>query len=220
VLRAALFDLDGTLLDTAPDIAAAANAMLAEQGLAPLPADVIRGFIGHGIARLVESCLQAAGNPLACARLEPALRGFGVHYARVNGRESRPYPDVPETLARLRAAALRLACVTNKARAFTAPLLEKTGLAPYFDVVVTADDAGARKPHPAPFLRACAALGVAPAEAVVIGDSANDAEGARAAGCRVLLVSYGYSEGRDVASLGADGVVATLGAAADLLLTS
>ncbi|HEX9183937.1 MAG TPA: HAD-IA family hydrolase, partial [Burkholderiales bacterium] len=109
-------------------------------------------------------------------------------------------------------------CVTNKAHAFTAPLLDKTGLAPYFDVVVTSDQAGARKPHPGPFLHACKALAVAPAEAAVIGDSANDAEGARAAGCQVLLVSYGYSEGRDVASLGADGVVATLGEAVDRLL--
>lgn len=219
-LRAVLLDLDGTLLDTAPDLAAAANAMLAEQGLAPLPPGVIRGFIGRGIVHLVESCLQASGNPLACARLEPALRSFGTHYARLNGRDSRPYPGVPEALARLGAAGLRLACVTNKARAFTAPLLEKTGLAPYLDAVMTADQAGARKPHPAPFLRACEALGVAPAEATVIGDSANDAEGARAAGCRVLLVSYGYSEGRDVASLGAERVVATLGEAADLLLSA
>lgn len=217
-LRAVLLDLDGTLLDTAPDLAAAANAMLAEQGLAPLPAGVIRGFIGHGIAHLVESCLQSSGNPLACARLEPALRSFGAHYARCNGRESRPFPGVPEALARLRAASFGLACVTNKASAFTTPLLDKTGLAAYLDAVVTADQAGARKPHPAPFLRACEALGVAPSEALVIGDSANDAEGARAAGCRVLLVSYGYSEGRDVKSLDADGVVATLGEAADRLL--
>jgi phosphoglycolate phosphatase len=220
VIKAALLDLDGTLLDTAPDLAAAANAMLAEQGLPPLPAAIVRGFIGRGIAHLVESCLQSAGTPLACARLEPALRSFGAHYARLNGRESRPYPGVSEALARLRAATVRLACVTNKARAFTAPLLVKTGLAPYLDAVVTADQAGARKPHPAPFLRACEMLDVAPAESMVIGDSANDAEGARAAGCRVLLVSYGYSEGRDVRSLGADGIVATLGEAADLLLTS
>jgi phosphoglycolate phosphatase len=180
----------------------------------------VRGFIGQGIAHLVESCLRQAGNPLACARLEPALRSFGAHYARVNGRESRPYPGVPETLARLRAASIRLACVTNKASAFTAPLLAKTGLAPFFDAVVTADQAGTRKPHPGPFLRACETLDVAPGEAMVIGDSANDAEGARAAGCRVLLVSYGYSEGSDVNSLGADAVVATLGEAADLLLAA
>jgi phosphoglycolate phosphatase len=220
VIKAVLLDLDGTLLDTAPDLAAAANAMLAEQGLAPLPEGVIRDFIGGGIARLVERCLQSAGESLACARLEPALRSFGAHYRRLNGHASQPFPGVPEALARLRAASLRLACVTNKAAAFTAPLLDKTGLAPYFDAVVTADQVGARKPHPAPFLHACKALGVAPAEAAVIGDSANDAEGGRAAGCRVLLVSYGYSEGRDVNSLGADGVVATLGEAAALLLTS
>jgi phosphoglycolate phosphatase len=220
VVKAVLLDLDGTLLDTAPDLAAAANAMLAEQGLAPLPAGVIRGFIGRGIAHLVERCLQSAGEYLACARLEPALRSFGAHYRRLNGRESRPFPGVPQALARLRAASLRLACVTNKAQAFTTPLLAKTGLAPYFDAVVTADQAGARKPHPAPFLHACKALAVAPAEATVIGDSANDAEGARAAGCRVLLVTYGYNEGRDVRGLDADGVVETLGEAADLLLSS
>jgi phosphoglycolate phosphatase len=109
--------------------------------------------------------------------------------------------------------------VTNKASAFTAPLLEKTGLAPFFDAVVTSDQVGRRKPHPEPFLHACRALGVAPGEAAVVGDSANDAEAARAAGCRVLLVSYGYSEGRDVRSLDSDGVVATLGEAAELLLT-
>jgi phosphoglycolate phosphatase len=220
MLRAVLLDLDGTLLDTAPDLAAAANAMLAEQGLEPLPAGAIRDFIGGGIAKLVERCLQAAGQPLACARLEPALRSFGAHYRRLNGRASRPFPGVLAALERLRTSSLRLACVTNKAAAFTTPLLAKTGLAPFFDVVVTADLAGTRKPHPGPFLHACQALAVAPAEAAVIGDSANDAEGARAAGCRVLLVPYGYNEGRDVRSLDADSVVATLGEAADRLLTS
>jgi phosphoglycolate phosphatase len=126
---------------------------------------------------------------------------------------------VPDALGRMRAAGLRLACVTNKAAAFTAPLLEKTGLAPYFDAVVTADQVGKRKPHPGPFLQACRELEVAPAAAAVIGDSANDAEAARAAGCRVLLVSYGYSEGRDVRTLDCDGVVESLAEAADLLLT-
>jgi phosphoglycolate phosphatase len=218
-VRAVLLDLDGTLLDTAPDLAAAINAMLAGQGLEPLPERVIRDFIGQGIPRLVERSLVAAGLPLPCAQLEPALRDFGAHYKRLNGRTSRPFPGVVEALERMRAANLRLACVTNKAAAFTAPLLEKTGLAPLLDAVVTSDQVGARKPDPAPFLHACRLLQVAPAEAVVIGDSANDAEGARAAGCKVLLVSYGYSEGRDVRSMGADGVVATLGEAAHRLLS-
>jgi phosphoglycolate phosphatase len=219
VIKAVLLDLDGTLLDTAPDLAAAANAMLAEQGLRPLPASEVRDFIGRGITHLVERCLQAAGLPLPCARLESALRSFGAHYARLNGHASRPFPGVPEALDRMRAASLRLACVTNKESAFTAPLLDKTGLAPYFDAVVTADQVAARKPHPGPILHACKALAVAPPEAAVIGDSANDAQAARAAGCRVLLVSYGYSEGRDVRGLASDGVVATLGEAAERLLT-
>ena len=217
--KAVLLDLDGTLLDTAPDIVAAANAMLAEQGLGALPASEVREFIGRGIPHLVERCLQAAGEPLACARLEGALRSFGRHYERLNGRASAAFPGVIEGLERLRGAGLRLACVTNKAAAFTAPLLEKSGLAAYFDAVVTADQVDTRKPHPEPFLYACRALAAAPAEAAVVGDSANDAEAARAAGCRVLLVSYGYSEGRDVRTLDCDGVVATLEEAADLLLT-
>ncbi len=207
------------MLDTAPDIAAAANAMLAGQGLAPLPAATVREFIGSGIPKLVERCLQASGLPLGCARLESALRSFGTHYERLNGTESRPYPGVVEALERLRAAKLKLACVTNKAAAFALPLLKASALAPLLDAVVTADQVGRRKPDPEPFLHACRALGVSPRESVVIGDSLNDAEGARAAGCRVLLVSYGYSEGRDVRALDCDGVVATLGEAAERLLS-
>lgn len=218
MIRAALLDLDGTLLDTAPDIAAAANAMLADLRLPALPAATVREFIGSGIPRLVERSLQAAGVPLACAHLETALRSFGDHYRRLNGSSSAPFPGVVEALGRMRAAGLRLACVTNKASAFTVPLLERTGLAPLLHAVVTPDQAGARKPDPAPFLHACRALGVEPAAAAVIGDSANDAEAGRAAGCRVVLVTYGYSEGRDVRALDADGVVATFGEAAELVL--
>ena len=219
MVKAVLLDLDGTLLDTAPDIAAAANAMLAEQGLPPLPASTVREFIGSGIPKLVERCLQASGFPLACARLEPALRSFATHYDRLNGRSSAPYPGVVQSLEQLRGAGLRLACVTNKAAAFTLPLLQRSGLSPYFDAVVTADRVGRRKPDPEPFRHACRVLDTTPGESVVIGDSANDAEGARAAGCGVLLVSYGYSEGRDVRTIDCDGVFDTLGEATERLLS-
>jgi len=218
VVKAVLLDLDGTLLDTAPDLAAAVNAMLAGQGLDPLPERAVREFIGRGISHLVERSLVAAGLPLPCERLEPALISFGGHYARLNGHASRVYPGVIEALERLRAAMLKLACVTNKPSAFTLPLLETSGLARFFEAVSTSDQAGSRKPDPGLLLHACRALGVAPREATVIGDSANDAEAARAAGCRVLLVSYGYSEGRDVRELDSDGVVASLAEAADRLL--
>jgi phosphoglycolate phosphatase len=183
--------------------------MLAGLGLRPLPASTVRDFIGQGIARLVERCLAEAGVPLACAQLEPALRSFGDHYRAFNGKLSRPFPGVIEGLGRMRKAGLKLACVTNKAQAFTMPLLEASGLAPLLDATVTSDQVGKRKPHPEPYLRACALLEVSPGEAVVIGDSANDAEAGRAAGCRVVLVSYGYSEGRDVRTLDADAVVGT-----------
>jgi phosphoglycolate phosphatase len=193
--------------------------MLGGLGLLPLPAGMIRDFIGQGIPRLVERCLAESGLPLACAQLEPALRSFGDHYRAFNGKLSRPFPGVVEGLHRLRAASLKLACVTNKAGAFTLPLLEASGLAPLLDATVSSDDVENRKPHPEPFLYACRLLGVSPGEAVVIGDSANDAEAGRAAGCRVLLVAYGYSEGRDVNTLGADGVAATFGEAVDRILS-
>ena len=215
MLTAVLLDLDGTLLDTAPDIAAAANAMLAERRLAPLPLATVREFIGSGIRALVERCLQASGAPME----EEALQSFRRLYQRLNGEAAAPFPGVVAALERMRSARLRLACVTNKAAAFTLPLLQKTGLAPMLDVVVTADQVGRRKPDPEPFLHACRALGAGAAQSMAIGDSANDAEGARAAGCPVLLVSYGYSEGRDVRALDCDGVVATFGEAAERVLS-
>ena len=200
-VRAVLLDLDGTLLDTAPELAAAANAMLADLGRAPLPAATIREFIGSGIHKLVERCLGAPPS-------EEALASFATHYGRINGTMSAPFPGVMDGLNAL--AGLRLACVTNKAEAFTLPLLERTGLAPYFAAVVTSDQVGKRKPDPEPFLHACRRLGVAPADTVVIGDSANDAEAGRAAGCRVWLVSYGYTEGRDIRSIPCDRLIADL----------
>jgi phosphoglycolate phosphatase len=219
VIRAALIDLDGTLLDTAPDIAQAANRTLAGLGLHALPEAQVRDFIGQGIAVLVRRCLEAAlGGAPGEALLETALARFAVHYASVNGSASLPYPGALEGLAALRSGGLRLACVTNKAERFTVPLLAARGLAGYFDAVVTSDQAGKRKPDPEPFLLACRRLDVQPAEAVAIGDSANDAQGARAAGCRVLLVPYGYREGQDVRSIDCDGIVASLFQAAEELL--
>ncbi len=220
MIRAVLIDLDGTLLDTAPDLAAAANSMLGELGLAGLAPAAVREFVGKGIESLVRRSLAASlGAEPDEALLERARESFATHYERTNGRSAAVFPGVREGLEQMRAQRLRLACVTNKAAAFTLPLLEKARLAPLLDAVVTADQVGRRKPDPEPFLHACRALGVAPAEAAVIGDSANDAQGARAAGCPVLLVSYGYSEGRNVNELDSDGVVATLGEAAERLLS-
>jgi len=218
VIRAALIDLDGTLLDTAPDLAAAANATLAGLGLGALEAARVRDFVGKGIAVLVRRSLEAAlGRAPDDALLERAQALFAPHYARLNGAASQPFPGAAAGLAAMRANGLKLACVTNKLLRFTAPLLEKAGLAASFDAVVTSDLAGARKPDPAVFRYACGRLGVAAAEACAIGDSANDSQAARAAGCRFLLVPYGYREGLELAAIPNDGVVATLEEAARAL---
>lgn len=218
MIRAALVDLDGTLLDTAPDLAAAANATLAELGIGQLPSGQVREFIGKGITVLVRRCLEAAlGAEPEAPLYEAAQTCFAVHYERLNGSSAAAYPGAEEGLAAMRAQGMRLACVTNKASRYTDPLLASSGLARYFDEVVTSDRAKRRKPDPEPFLLACRELGVAASEAAVIGDSANDAEAGRAAGCRVLLVPYGYREGQDVRSIACDGIVASLLDAAKLL---
>jgi len=217
-MKAALIDLDGTLLDTAPDLAAAANAMLAELGLATLDPAAVRDYVGKGIAHLVKRSLETAlGRAPDAALLERAQARFAEHYERTNGLASAPFAGVIEGLAAMRAQGLKLACVTNKVARFTRPLLAKTGMGGYFDTVVTSDLAGARKPDPAVFLYACRALDVVPAEVCVIGDSDNDGDAARAAGCRFLLVPYGYREGKAIEAVPNDGVVGTLLDAARLL---
>lgn len=217
-IRAVLIDLDGTLLDTVPDLADAANAMLAELGRLTLPQNTIRDFVGKGIPNLVGRCLGYPGESDAPEARE-ALALFKRHYAAVNGRKTRIYPGVPEGLRALRAAGLKTACVTNKAGAFTEQLLAATGLDRLLDLTVSGDTLAEKKPHPLPFLHLCERFGIAPAEALVVGDSRNDVAGARAAGCPVFCVPYGYSEGEDVRDLGADAIVGTLEEAASRLLS-
>jgi len=210
-VRAVLLDLDGTLLDTAPDLAAAANAMLADLGLPGRPAGVIATYIGKGIAGLVHRALTGALDGTAERSLfERALPAFERRYAEESGRRARPYPGVVDGLERMSALGLRLGCVTNKAERFTRPLLAAQGLARYFGCVVSGDTLAARKPDPLPVRHACALLEASPANAVVIGDSLNDVLAARAAGCAVWCVPYGYSEGRPVDELGGDAIVADL----------
>lgn len=203
MIRSVTLDLDGTLLDTLPDLAAAANAMRHELGREPLAEAVIASYVGRGIDVLVERCLpDLAGEPLTRAK-----QLFRHHYARENGRQARLYPGVVEGLDALRQRGLPLAVITNKAAAFSEPLLLATGLAPYFRFAISGDSVAHKKPHPLPLLTACARLGVAPEENLHIGDSTNDAAAARAAGCPVWLVPYGYTEGRRVQENDADDVI-------------
>lgn len=216
--RAVVIDLDGTLLDTAADLAAAVNRMLRDLGRDMLPEATVAAYVGKGAEVLVH---RALGGGLD-ARVDAALHARGHdaflrHYRDTNGRHARAYDGVREGLDAMRAKGLRLACVTNKPQAFADPLLERCGLRAAFELVLGGDALPAKKPDPMPLLHAARHLGAAPAEVVAIGDSVNDALAARAAGMTVLVVPYGYNEGRDVGSLDVDGIVGSLSEAAALI---
>ena len=220
-VRAVAFDLDGTLLDTIRDLAAAVNALLGESGLAPLPVATVRDLVGKGMANLVSRALAARGRAAPQGdELAGLLARYQVLYAQRLGAQTTVFPGVAEGLARLHAAGIPLAVVTNKASRFVGPHLEAAGLAGYIAVCVGGDDAAAKKPDPAPLQLAAARLDVPPARLLVVGDSGNDALAARAAGCPVVIVPYGYNEGRRVESLDADGIVASVREVADLVLRS
>jgi len=208
-VRAVLFDLDGTLIDTARDLADCGNAMRARHGLAPLREATLRGFIGKGLANFIAKALEGEAVDLG-----EATRFFEERYFETCAVHSRPYPGAIAGLDLLRAEGIALGVVTNKAGRFTEAILERTGVRARFGVVVSGDTLERKKPHPEPVLHAARALGVGIAETLFIGDSANDVEAARAARCRVWLVPYGYSEGIAVESLAADAIVADIEAAA------
>ena len=215
---AAIIDLDGTLLDTASDLAAAVNAMLAESGRPALPESRVASYVGKGAEIHVHRAMtDDPHGRLPEAELAPALEAFKRHYARENGLRAAAYPGVVEGLERMRAIGLRLAVVTNKPEVFTGPLLERTGLVRHFEIVVAGDTLPRRKPDPLPMLHVAQRLGLAPDRVVAIGDSANDALAARAAGMAVFAVPYGYNEGHDVRALDVDAIVDSLLEAAGLI---
>jgi len=222
-LRATLVDLDGTLLDTAPDLAFAANRAREAFGLPELAVARVALFVGKGTDRLVQRSLtDDLDGHMDAADFPRAKAVFEDHYRVVNGTRSRVFDGVPQALAMLRAAGLALACVTNKPREFTLPLLERSGLLPHLDAVVCGDEVARRKPYPDLVVAACARLGVAPGVSLLIGDSANDAQAAHAAGARSVLVETGYNEGESVhdlaGSAGVEGIFPTLAAAAMWIL--
>lgn len=198
---AAVINLDGTLLDTAPDLVAAANAMREALGMAPLPFDTVVSYVGKGAERLVHRALTTDPDGQADGALfQVGHQLFFEFYQRENGRHAALFPLVREGLEQMRGMGLRLACVTNKPMRFTGPLLERHDLARYFELVLGGDSLPRRKPDPLPLLHAARTMGIAPAQVVMIGDSVNDARAARAAGMPVLVVPYGYNEGCDVQS--------------------
>jgi phosphoglycolate phosphatase len=218
LIRAVIVDLDGTMLDTVPDFHIAINRMRAEFGLAPISQKAITTMVGKGSDNLIREVLALDFDaPGVDQHFTAAMNAYGRHYAEINGDCSAPYDGVVEGLEAIRAQGLRMACVTNKPIAFAAPLLAKKGLMPYFEIVYGGDSFPQKKPHPMPMLQVCSDFALAPGEVVAIGDSSNDIEAARAAGCFVLAVPYGYNHGRPIHETDSDGIVSSLLEAASVI---
>jgi phosphoglycolate phosphatase len=212
-LDAVLFDLDGTLLDTAGDIAAALNRTLAEYGWAQMPLAEVRSMIGRGSPMLIQRAAAAQGRALRAAEQAAMVERFFHHYGYLEESgefQARPFPGAAECLRTLHDAGLRIAVVTNKQERFATALLRHLKLSAWVDWVVGGDSCERRKPDPQPLLFACERLHVTPARALMVGDSTNDVQAARGAEIPVLCVPYGYNEGQDPRKLPCDAIIESL----------
>lgn len=217
-VRGVILDLDGTMLHTAQDLHAAINRMRHDLSLSALSQETVSSFVGKGAEHLVRSSLSIdQPEDHVMARFSAAMQLFNLHYQDVNGEYASTYPGVHEGLQAMQERGLRMACVTNKPMEFTIPLLYKTGLRDYFEVVYGGDSFSRKKPDPMQMLQVCADFALEPFEIVAIGDSVNDAQAARAAGCRVLMVPYGYNHGHAIQDVDSDGIVSSLLDAARLI---
>lgn len=217
-VKAVVIDLDGTLLNTAPDLAKAAELMMAELGLPAVPVETVKTYIGNGVSRLVKRVLTGdmQAEPDA-ALFDKAIAIYHKHYGEHVADQSRPFDGVVEGLQAMQAAGYRLACITNKAEQFTVPLLKATGLHDYFELILSGDTLPKRKPDPLPLQHAAKHFGIDVSELLLIGDSLNDTQAARAAGSHVFCVPYGYNRGRPVTELDLDAVVPSLFEASKLI---
>lgn len=201
-----VFDLDGTLLDTGPDLLRALNRTLAGEGLAALQRADVAGLFGHGARAMIGEGFRRAGRPLNVATLPELVERFIAFYRAEIAVETRPYPGVAAALDRLSGRGFGLAVCTNKREALGHAVLEGTGLAHLFAAVIGGDSLPEQKPHPRPLLEAIAQAGGTPDAAVMVGDSETDIATARAAGVPVIAVEFGYG-GRPAIEFGADAVI-------------
>ncbi|MBM3542421.1 MAG: phosphoglycolate phosphatase, partial [Alphaproteobacteria bacterium] len=207
--KAVVFDLDGTLVDSAPDIHAALNATLAQAGRAGVDLATATRFVGDGARKLVARGFAATGGEIDGAELDDHCRAFLDAYAADAVTLTRPYRGASQMLLALKAEGRMLGVCTNKPDALTMAVLTRLGLAPHFEAIVGPDRVARKKPDAEHLLTTLRAMGAAPAEAVMIGDSANDVTVARAAGATAIAVSFGFAQG-DPAALGADALVHAL----------
>jgi phosphoglycolate phosphatase len=209
-VSAIVIDLDGTLLHTAPELAESANRMLRDMGRPAVSQDLLTSYVGNGVAWLVKRALTGDMHAEPDAELfKQALPIFEKHYTALL-LQSKPFDGVIAGLDAMQAAGFRLGCITNKLARYTAPLLEGVGLADYFELVLSGDSLPEKKPHPLPLLHAAEFFAVPIENLLLIGDSLNDAVAARAAGCPVFCVPYGYNHGEPVGGLDLDAVIDNL----------
>ena len=210
-VRAVLFDLDGTLVDSAPDLTLAANKMLSALGYPQVNCTQVKGWVGDGVRSLVLRALTAiVGDVPDESLIEQGYVLFQRYYAESVYQDSTLYPGVHETLQTLKSSGLALACVTNKPSRFTKPMLEKSGLTGFFGAVVSGDDLALKKPDPAPLEFAAEQLGVPLTACVLVGDSTNDIRAAGAAGIPVLWATYGYAGRDDIEQDATHGAIDTI----------
>jgi phosphoglycolate phosphatase len=215
-IHAVLLDLDGTLVDTLGDFEAALTCMLADLGFAPLRRQAVATLIGKGGEHLVRQTLAAAAAPAAL--FDKAWALYQHHYRAINGQHASVYPGVHEGLVALQALGLPLLCVTNKPTAPAIELLRAKALLPHFEAVFGGDAFERKKPDPLPLLKACELVQTEPAQTLMVGDSANDVAAARAAGCPVVLLPYGYNHGEPAHTAAADALLPRLEAVAAALV--
>ena len=206
-----LLDLDGTLIDSVPDLATAIDAMMGALGRPPCGEEAVRNWVGNGVQRLVERALSGSldGQPDQ-ATYAQAYPLFMTEYAARNCHRSTLYPGVYEGLQALHRHGYRLGCVTNKATRFTVPLLAQFKLGDFFSILICGDTLPEHKPSPLPLLHAAQTLSVTPEHCLMVGDSINDVQAARAAGFRVVCMSYGYNHGNDIRDAHPDAVLDSL----------
>lgn len=216
-VSAIVIDLDGTLLHTAPELAESANRMLRDMGRPAVSQELLMSYIGNGIHWLVKRALTGDMHAEPDAALfDRALPVFEQHYTALL-LDSKPSPNVIAGLDAMKAAGYRLGCITNKVERYTTPLLKGIGLAHYFDIVLAGDTLPEKKPHPLPLLHSAKFFGIPVERLLLIGDSLSDTQAARAAGCPVFCVPYGYNHGEPVEGLDLDAVIPDLPAALKLI---
>ena len=217
-VKMVLIDVDGTLVDSVPDLAYCVDEMMEQLGMPVRGEASVRNWVGNGVERLVRRALtNSLDDEPDDALFAKAYPIFLDLYADNTSKRSILYPGVKEGVAFLKSAGYKLGCVTNKAAQFTEPLLKDLGVYDNFSIVISGDTLPLKKPDPAPLLHAAEFFGVAPKEAMMLGDSVSDVKAARAAGFQIVCMSYGYNHGVDIRTANPDAVIDSMAQLPELL---